>query len=72
MKHVREEFLNFISQAKKENFIDKHFNFIYQPEVSEFTFAIPFGPLAFALGCRVLADVFEEGMVLTEDSKSII
>lgn len=48
------------------------FNFFIQGEISDLHFSIPFTPLAFALGCWVLADIFEEGKVLMEDKHSII
>ena len=48
------------------------FNFFIQGDIADVNFSIPFTPLAFALGCWVLADVFEEGRILTEDRNSII
>lgn len=48
------------------------FNFIFQEGISNFHFSIPFGTLAFGLGCLILSIVFEEGKALTEDKESII
>ena len=48
------------------------FNFFIQGEDTQFDFTLPFGVVAFALGCMLLAQVFEEGRLLTEDKNSIV
>ncbi|MEO0552686.1 MAG: hypothetical protein AAF149_05790 [Bacteroidota bacterium] len=48
------------------------FNFFIQGAESNFEFSIPFGALAYTLGCRLLAEIFIEGKMLAEDSNSIV
>ena len=48
------------------------FNLGYNDEVIVYYFTIPFFQIVFAVGCYVLAVVFEEGNSLHKDTKSII
>jgi len=48
------------------------FNFYINGEASNVFFSIPFMPLGFSLFCLMLAEVFKEGKMLTEDKNSII
>ncbi len=43
-----------------------------QNDYSVLHFTIPFGPIAFALACLVLSQVFKEGKSLLDDKNSII
>lgn len=49
------------------------FNFLAdQGDYSVFHFTIPFGPIAFALACLILSQVFKEGKSLLDDKNSIV
>jgi len=48
------------------------FNFFIQGDVSDVQFAIPLGPIGYVLACKLLAEIFREGKMLSEDSNSII
>jgi hypothetical protein len=48
------------------------FNIGIDQEISTLSFTLPLGPVLFAVGSRVLAEIFEEGKRLHEDSNSII
>lgn len=48
------------------------FNIRIDSAVSALSFTLPLGPLLFAVASRVLAEIFQEGRRLHEDSNSII
>lgn len=53
-------------------FIMSCFNFSYLDNQFTLLFDIAWGPLAFGIGCYVLAEVFKEGKELLEDKNAII
>ncbi|MEM7297475.1 MAG: DUF2975 domain-containing protein [Bacteroidota bacterium] len=55
----------FISFLSSVNFL------VSESQFNVYT-SIPFGPLAFTFGCKVLAEIFEEGKRLREDNNSIV
>lgn len=53
------------------------FNFYYKGEVESaslfsWSLDIPFVPLMFALGCKVLAEIFKQGQLLSEENQSFV
>lgn len=48
------------------------FNLLIQAEGTHLSLTIPFAPIAFTLGCLILAEIFQEGKILLEDKNSII
>lgn len=48
------------------------FNFYYQDKVLILRFSIPFTSLMLAMSCFVLAEIFSEGKLLSEDKKLIV
>ncbi|MDW3193266.1 MAG: DUF2975 domain-containing protein [Cytophagales bacterium] len=53
------------------------FNFYYKGDVEEaslfsWSLDVPFVPLMFALGCKVLAEIFKQGQLLSEENQSFV
>ena len=48
------------------------FNFYSDETGTNWHFSIPFVPVAFAVACLLLADIFREGQLLTEDKHYIV
>ncbi|MBW1297397.1 hypothetical protein [Aquimarina litoralis] len=48
------------------------FNFIWQEDISNVHFSIPFSAISFSVACLVLSIVFKEGKILMDDKESIV